>query len=39
MHKLTITDASFLYMESPSNPMNIGSVQLLDVPPRTGFFD
>ncbi len=38
MHKLGITDASFLYMESPSNPMNIGSVQLLDVPPRSGFF-
>jgi WS/DGAT/MGAT family acyltransferase len=39
MHKLGITDASFLYMESPSNPMNIGSVQLLDVPKRDGFFD
>ncbi len=39
MHKLGITDASFLYMESPSNPMNIGSVQLLDVPQRDGFFN
>jgi diacylglycerol O-acyltransferase len=39
VHKLTITDASFLYMESPSNPMNIGSVQLLDVPTRIGFFN
>jgi len=39
VHKLTITDASFLYMESPSNPMNIGSVQLLDVPSRIGFFN
>ncbi|HET6473589.1 MAG TPA: wax ester/triacylglycerol synthase family O-acyltransferase [Pseudomonadales bacterium] len=39
MHKLGITDASFLYMESPSNPMNIGSVQLLDVPTRIGFFN
>ena len=39
MHKLGITDASFLYMESPGNPMNIGSVQLLDVPKRDGFFD
>ncbi len=38
MHKLGITDASFLYMESPSNPMNIGSVQLLDVPKRDKFF-
>jgi diacylglycerol O-acyltransferase len=38
VHKLGITDASFLYLESPSNPMNIGSVQLLDVPPRPGFF-
>ena len=39
MHKLGITDASFLYMESPSSPMNIGSVQLLDVPARETFFD
>ena len=39
MHKLGITDASFLYMESPSSPMNIGSVQLLDVPARAEFFD
>ena len=39
MHKLGITDASFLYMESPASPMNIGSVQLLDVPARETFFD
>jgi diacylglycerol O-acyltransferase / wax synthase len=39
VHKLGITDASFLYMESPSSPMNIGSVQLLDVPTRIGFFN
>lgn len=39
VHKLGITDASFLYLESPSNPMNIGSVQLLEVPARDGFFD
>jgi diacylglycerol O-acyltransferase / wax synthase len=38
VHKLGIADASFLYLESPSNPMNIGSVQLLDVPTRPGFF-
>jgi diacylglycerol O-acyltransferase len=38
VHKLGIADASFLYMESPSNPMSIGSVQLLDVPQRPGFF-
>jgi diacylglycerol O-acyltransferase / wax synthase len=39
VHKLGITDASFLYFESPSTPMNIGSVQLLDVPPRADFFN
>jgi WS/DGAT/MGAT family acyltransferase len=38
MHKLGLTDASFLYFETPATPMNIASVQLLEAP-HEGFFD
>jgi WS/DGAT/MGAT family acyltransferase len=38
MQKLGLTDASFLYFETASTPMNIASVQLLDVP-HADFFD
>jgi len=32
MHKLGVLDASFLYAETPSTPMNIASLQLLELP-------
>ena len=38
MHKLGLTDASFLYFETASTPMNIASVQLLEVK-TDGFFE
>src|SRR5262245_55598302 len=38
MQKLGLTDASFLYFETPTTPMNIASVQLLEVP-HDEFFD
>jgi len=36
MHKLGILDASFLYAETPSTPMNIASLQLLELPAASG---
>jgi WS/DGAT/MGAT family acyltransferase len=36
MHKLGILDASFLYAETPSTPMNIASLQLLELPAEAG---
>lgn len=35
MHKLGFLDASFLYTETPSTPMNIASLQLLELPMAT----
>jgi WS/DGAT/MGAT family acyltransferase len=35
MHKLGVLDASFLYAETKSTPMNIASLQLLELPPGT----
>ena len=41
MHKLGVIDASFLYAETRSTPMNIASLQLLELPPgaSTSFYD
>ncbi len=35
MHKLGFLDAAFLYAETPSAPMNIASLQLLELPSYT----